>query len=293
MSRNKLREAWPLEYAVEHHEIFREKELTRRNFTFASPQIQHRAYLVSWIRVRAEKFNLGTCTVHLSIYLLDIFMDNYNIELEKLHLVALICLQIASKFEEYDIRTPKISQLNSVANNRYSTSDFHDLEVMMLTFFDWNLNIPTAAHFAEYYSLFTVTRTDWDPTEYVSYETFWQEAQRAVKDYLELSLLDMCMIQFMPSVVACACILLARQQLRLAYRWTKELTAITKYVCDDLVLCANAILRNPNRGSDCKRKVVDSPDMGYATGGSNISTPEGTSRKRRAIREDGHATINY
>lgn len=59
----------------------------------------------------------------------------------------------------------------------------------MLTFLDWNLNIPTAAHFAEYYSLFTVTRSDWDQTEYVSYETFWQEAQRAVKDYLELSLL--------------------------------------------------------------------------------------------------------
>lgn len=54
---------------------------------------------------------------------------------------------------------------------------------------------------------------------------------------------DICMIQFTPSVVACACILLARQQLRLTYRWTTELTVVTKYDFDDLTICANAILR--------------------------------------------------
>lgn len=238
--------------------------------------------------MRAEKFKFCTCTVHLAIYILDIFMDNFNIDLERLHLVALICLQVASKYEERDVRIPKISQLNSVVNNRYKTSDFHDLEVMMLSFLDWNLNLPTAAHFAEYYSLFAVSRRDWDTSEYISYETFWQEVQRAIKDYLDLSLLDVNMMQFLPSLVACSCILLARQQLRLAFKWTDELQLVTKYRCDDLTFCANAILsRSTNRGMDRKRKLADSPDVGYVTGGSNSSTPEGNSHKRRIFSSKG------
>lgn len=60
---------------------------------------------------------------------------------------------------------------------------------MILSFLDWNLNLPTAAHFAEYYSLYTVSRKDWDPMEYTSYESFWKEARRLVQDYLNRSLI--------------------------------------------------------------------------------------------------------
>ncbi|KAK3919353.1 Cyclin-J [Frankliniella fusca] len=280
---NVAKEPWPIEYAVEHAELVRERELERIPFAYRSPQIQHRSYLVGWIRSRAETFMCCTSTVHLAIYILDIFMDNFSIEQDRLHLVALVCLQVASKYEERDIRTLRAGQLNNVVNDKYKLTEFRDLEVMLLSFLEWKLNLPTAAHFAEYYSLFAVTQKDWCQTEYTTYETFWQEAQRAVKDYLDLSLLDICMMQFLPSVVACACILLARQQLRLM-KWTEELQQITKYQCEDLILCANVILsRSSNRGLERKRKNADSPDLGYVTSGSNTSTPEGTTTKRRII----------
>ncbi|XP_026292509.1 cyclin-J isoform X2 [Frankliniella occidentalis] len=279
---NVPREPWPIEYAAEHAELNRDREQDRIPFAYRSPQIQHRSYLVGWIRTRAEKFMFCTSTVHLAIYILDIFMDNFNIELDRLHLVALVCLQVASKYEERDVRIPKASQFNSVVNNRYQLAEFRDLEVMLLSFLGWKLNLPTAAHFAEYYSLFAVSKKDWCQTEFLSYETFWQEAQRAVKDYLDLALLDICMMQFLPSIVACACVLLARQQLRLI-KWTEELQIITKYQCEDLTLCANVILRSSNRGIERKRKNADSPDLGYVTAGSTTSTPEGITSKRRII----------
>jgi len=289
MSR-KLALSWPIEYAAEHAELCRIKECERQDFRFQSPQIQSRPYLVCWIGTVAEKFQVCTCTLHLAVFIMDTFMDNHTIDLDRLHLVALVCLLVAAKYEERDVGIPKINELNSVVNCRYTTIDFQGLEIMILSFLDWNLNLPTAAHFAEYYSLYTVSRKDWDTMEYTSYESFWKEARRLVQDYLNRSLIDVRMLQFMPSLVAATCIFLARQQLNLSTKWSNELITVTKYCFGDLATCADVILsKSINHGKERKRKLADSPDLGYDTGDSNNATPEGRScHKRRYSGRSDH-----
>jgi hypothetical protein len=50
---------------------------------------------VTWLRAIAEELHLSNSSVHLAVYLLDIFMDNHRIVEERLSLVALACILLA------------------------------------------------------------------------------------------------------------------------------------------------------------------------------------------------------
>lgn len=63
----------------------------------------------------------------LAIYYLDIFMDRHRIAVERLSLVVLCCLGIASKLEDRDADVPKYSDLNNQMNNVYCISDYQKL----------------------------------------------------------------------------------------------------------------------------------------------------------------------
>ena len=89
-------------------------------------------------------------------------MDNHNIALERLNLLALVCLLLASKLEEKEQKVPKLSELNNIINNQYPLSDFTALEIMVLKFFDWKIIIPTAANFIEYYICDLITLNDYN-----------------------------------------------------------------------------------------------------------------------------------
>lgn len=94
------------------------------------------------------------------------FMDNHNIYPERLKLVALVCLLLAAKFEERECNVPKIADLNNVIKNQYPYNDFFSLELMILTFMDWNLTIPTAANFVEHYVGYVVQNSDYDENKH-------------------------------------------------------------------------------------------------------------------------------
>ena len=61
-------------------------------------QFKYRDVLVSWLRAVAEELHLNNASVHLAVYLLDIFMDNHRIIEERLNLVALVCILLAGLY---------------------------------------------------------------------------------------------------------------------------------------------------------------------------------------------------
>lgn len=85
-----------LEYDHDHYEILREREKSRLPFVYQSPQIEFRKALVEWMRKIAILKKLDNSSMHLAVYLLDVFMDSYHITTDRLHLVALVCLLLAS-----------------------------------------------------------------------------------------------------------------------------------------------------------------------------------------------------
>jgi hypothetical protein len=61
-------------------------------------QFKNRHVLVTWLRAVAEELHLNNASVHLAVYLLDIFMDNHRIVEERLNLVALVCILLAGLY---------------------------------------------------------------------------------------------------------------------------------------------------------------------------------------------------
>lgn len=62
----------------------------------------------------------------------------------------------AGKFEEREDRVPKLETLNSLScmssmNLVLTKQGLLHMELLLLETFDWNLYLPTAAHFIEYY----------------------------------------------------------------------------------------------------------------------------------------------
>nr|CAD7197384.1 unnamed protein product [Timema douglasi] len=266
---------WFTEYAEDIAFALKQKEQKRILFQFQSPQFcpldknslecvdhwsilfssgnsQFRPSLVSWISTVAERMKLCNTTVHLSIYILDVFMDNHSITTERLILVALVCLLLAAKFEERDVNVPKIHELNELVQNQYPINDFILLEIMTLKFLHWNLVIPTVAHFAEYYVTFSTLPSDLKNAPHFSnYSELQCYAYDYVKDYLDESLKDVAMHQYQPSLVAASCIAATRLRLHLNPKWTSSLCEYTSYEFSDLQQCVQTLM-----GVAAKRKAV-------------------------------------
>lgn len=97
----------------------------------------------------------------LAVYIFDIFIDNYNVETWRLHLVACTALRIASKLEER--YTPDIQSLNSSTDFvSYLNDDYHTLEFIMGNLFSWEFNVPTAYTFCSYFNEIIVDKEDFD-----------------------------------------------------------------------------------------------------------------------------------
>ena len=77
----------------------KEKEQSIPVYHGHSPQIAMRRHLVDWISVIRGELEICTMAQHLAVYLLDNFMDKLEVEQKYLHLVALVCLLIASMLQ--------------------------------------------------------------------------------------------------------------------------------------------------------------------------------------------------
>lgn len=55
---------------------------------------------------------------------------------------------------------PKVKELSVYVNNAYKSSHCFHYEVELLTFFQWNLNLPTVSHFVHTLLPFSLTSDD-------------------------------------------------------------------------------------------------------------------------------------
>jgi hypothetical protein len=96
----------------------------------------------------------------------------------------------SAKFEERDANVPKISELNSRVGNQYPVTDFISLEFMIMHFVHWSLVLPTAAHFAEYYTIFATSASDMcsAPPQFTTFQELRNAVQQYIRDFLDLSL---------------------------------------------------------------------------------------------------------
>ncbi|XP_072335201.1 cyclin-J isoform X1 [Scyliorhinus torazame] len=241
-------EWWKGQVVADIHQALRIKELRLPPYKSNSPQLNTRRYFADLLAIISNHFHLCPTARHLAVYLLDLFMDRYDISIQHLHLVALSCLLLASKFEDKEDHVPKLEQLNSLScmtsmNLVINKQSLLHMELFLLESFQWNLCLPTAAHFIDYYLSVAVHETDLHdgrPMVYLEKTKLYTEKYSAY--FLEVSLQDHGFLNYFPSIVAAACIAASRAVLKLFPLWPVRLHRITAYAWDALLPCIERLL---------------------------------------------------
>ncbi|KAM8923884.1 cyclin-J [Pelodytes ibericus] len=239
---------WKGQLAADIHQALRYKELKLPSYKAQSPQLNLRRYFADLIAIVSNRFKLCPTARHLAVYLLDLFMDRYDISIQQLHIVALSCLLLASKFEDKEDRVPKLDQLNTLGcmtnmNLVLTKQSLLHMELLLLETFDWNLCLPTPAHFIEYYLSIAVHDTDLhDGWPMICLEKTKIYMAKYADYFLEVSLQDHIFLNYIPSLIAAACVAASRIILRLAPSWPTRLHRLTAYAWDILVPCIERLL---------------------------------------------------
>lgn len=239
---------WKGQLAADIHQTLRLKELKLPIYRAHSPQIGMRRYFADLLAILSNHYQLCPTARHLAVYLLDLFMDHYDVAVKQLYIVALSCLLLASKFEEKEDRVPKIEQLNTLGfmsnlNLTLTKKELLKMELLLLDTFNWNLCLPTAAHFLDYYLLASVQETDlhngWPLASLTKTKLFMEKYAHY---FLEVSLQDHAFLSFRPSLVAASCIASSRICLQISPSWTTPLHLLTGYTWDHLTQCIELML---------------------------------------------------
>ncbi|KFU98533.1 Cyclin-J-like, partial [Pterocles gutturalis] len=213
-----------------------------------SPQIGMRRYFIDFLTVLSNRCDLCPTARHLAIYLLDLFMDRYDITVKQLHTISFACLLLASKFEEKEDKVPKLENLNNLAymcnvNIVLNKQDLLRMEMLLLENFNWNLCLPTPAHYIDYYLCVSIGENDlhngWPITSLTKIKDF---LEKYAYYFLDFSVQDHAFLHFRPSLIAAACVCASRICMQISPSWTTQLELLTCYSWEHLAQCIEMML---------------------------------------------------
>ncbi|XP_029439674.1 cyclin-J-like protein isoform X2 [Rhinatrema bivittatum] len=234
-----------------------------------------RRYFADLLLVLCNRYQLCPTARHLAVYLLDLFMDHYDVAVKQLYVISLSCLLLASKFEEKEDKVPKLDHLNSLGfmcslNLVVNKRQLLDMELLVLECFNWNLCLPTPAHYIDYYLLASVGKNDlhngWPISCLAKTKAFMEKYTHY---FLEVSLQGHAFLGFRPSVVAAACINASRICLQISPTWTTQLQLLTAYSVEHLAVCVDLLLMAHDSDAQEANKVKNRS----ATGQEQLQSP--------------------
>jgi len=193
-----------------------------------------RSILFDWLVEVHMKFRLKTETLYLTVNLIDRYLGVvHDVPRSKLQLVGVACLLLASKYEE--IYPPDLYDCAKITAGAYTQHHIVSMERDVLRALEYRLTVPTHYKFLVRYIKASQCDTR---TRLVAYY------------FCEICLPEYDMLEFKPSLIASAAVLLALKAtdpLLLAdptrtTLWTETLEFYTKYTLDEVTPCAQRII---------------------------------------------------
>lgn len=221
------------EYAEEIFANLKLKETLRRPCTTYMESVQTdinpamRSILIDWLVEVGQEYRLSSDTLFLSVALIDRFLSLQDVRRNKLQLMGVTAILVASKYEE--IYAPQVDEFCYITDNTYSREAVLDTEREMLRVLGFDITQPTTKTFLRRYIKAASGEIPLD----VTFEFLCS--------YLaELSLMDYALLGYLPSQIAASCTMLALYMLGKP-RWSATLTHYSGYSPKDLKSCVNAL----------------------------------------------------
>ncbi|KAI9191844.1 hypothetical protein LWI28_014398 [Acer negundo] len=186
----------------------------------------------------SEEYNLVPDTLYLTVNLIDRFLSQNYIEKQRLQLLGVACMLIASKYEE--ICAPRIEEFCFITDNTYTRGEVLNMESQALNFMHFQLSIPTTKTFLRRFI----------QAAQASYEVSCLELEFLANYLAELTLVEYDFLKFLPSLTAASAVFLARWTLNQSeHPWNPTLEHYTNYKASELkctVLALEDLLLNTN-----------------------------------------------
>jgi G2/mitotic-specific cyclin 1/2 len=152
-----------------------------------------RGILVDWLIEVHTRFHLLPETLFLAINIIDRFLSEKVVQLDRLQLVGITAMFIASKYEE--VLSPHVANFRHVADDGFSEAEILSAERFILSTLNYDLSYPNPMNF-----LRRISKAD-----------HYDIQTRTIGKYLtEISLLDHRFMAYRPSHVAAGAMYLAR-----------------------------------------------------------------------------------
>ncbi|KAL0556328.1 hypothetical protein IC582_004841 [Cucumis melo] len=191
-----------------------------------------RAILVDWLVEVAEEYRLVPDTLYLTVNYIDRFLSGNSMDRQRLQLLGVACMMIASKYEE--ICAPQVEEFCYITDNTYFKEEVLEMESSVLNYLKFEMTAPTPKCFLRRFVRAAQGATD----ESSTYEVPSMQLECLSNFLAELSLLEYSMLCYAPSLVAASAIFLAKFILLPTKRpWNSTLQHYTHYQPSDLVDC--------------------------------------------------------
>ncbi|XP_057464561.1 putative cyclin-A3-1 isoform X1 [Actinidia eriantha] len=104
-----------------------------------------RDILLDWLVEVAEEYKLVSDTLYLTVSYVDRFLSHHSVNRNKLQLLGVSCMLIASKYEE--ISPPHVEDFCYITDNTYSKEEVVSMERDVLIFLNYEMSTPTIKTF--------------------------------------------------------------------------------------------------------------------------------------------------
>jgi len=217
------------EYVRDIYQYLREREAHGRVGDYMQQQEdlteKMRAILIDWLVEVHWKFKLQAETLYLTVHLLDTYLSKKQVKRQKLQLVGVTCMLLASKHEE--IYPPEIKDFVHVTDRAYTREDILEMEVQILNTLGFQLTSPSARQFL---------------TRYLKLMPPNGAEHAALAEYaLELSLVNYRSMRHPPSHIGAASLLLANKILKISPAWPATMNVATGYTEAHIKSCAKEL----------------------------------------------------
>jgi len=181
-----------------------------------------RAILIDWLVEVHLKFKLMPETMFLTVNLIDRFLERKLVVRQKLQLVGVTAMLLASKYEE--IYAPEVRDFVYITDRAYNREQILAMESAMLSTLQFNLTCPTQLHFINRYIKASRVADDHGKLKYL------------VRYYVERTLQEFSMLKYLPSMVAASAVNMAMRSLAVG-AWDATMTHSTGYSEEELMNC--------------------------------------------------------